>query len=56
MASGTDTFVHAVKYAQRIREIIEPHIGPQRLSMAEIWELRFYSHQASAEDKATFLG
>lgn len=41
--------------AQRIREIIEPHIGPHEIVACEILELNSIPSD-EAEEKATFLG
>jgi hypothetical protein len=41
--------------AQRIREIIEPHIGPHEIVACEILELSFMPSDEAGE-KATFLG
>jgi hypothetical protein len=41
--------------AQRIREIIEPHLGPHEIVACEIWELDS-TPSDEAEDKPTFLG
>lgn len=41
--------------AQRIREIIEPHLGPYEIVSCDIWELNSVPPD-EAGDKATFLG
>jgi|GEM_PF-1006351 len=41
--------------AQRIREIIEPHLGPYEIVACDIWELDSIPSD-EVEDKGTFLG